>query len=538
MTTYVHPRRAQAVPGPAAPGRRWLALAVLCVTLLMVTLDTTVLNVALPTLVRDLHATTTQLQWIVDAYVLVFAGLLLVAGSVADRAGRKRVFCAGLLAFAAGSAWAAFSGSTDMLIAARASMGIGGAIMMPSTLSLITSIFTDTGERQRAIGLWAGTSGLGIALGPIVGGALLARFWWGSVFLINVPIALAGFALAVPLVPESRSPAPRRPDYAGAVLSIAGLGLLLWSLIEAPARGWTSPRVLAAGTGGLVVLALFVLWEGRTSHPMLNLALFRERALTGAVCSMAMVAFGLFGTLFLLTQYLQFSLGYSALAAGIRVLPAAGTIAVVAPLGAFFLRVTTVRYAVATGLACIAAGLWQLSGATVASTYVSILPGLILLGLGVGLAMPAATESVMGSLPGTDTGVGAATNGAFMQTGGALGVAVIGSLLNTRYTDNISAILAPHHVPAAVLGTIRGSLGGALEVAARLGGQFGAELAAVARGAFVSGMDLGLLTGALVAFAGCAVALAVLPDGRRTAARPVPKANETGTAKSSQDQHE
>jgi len=246
-------RQVPALPGPAAPARRWLALAVLCVTLLMVTLDTTVLNVALPTLVRDLNATTTELQWIVDAYVLVFAGLLLVAGSVADRIGRKRVFCAGLLAFGAGSAWAAFSGSTGMLIAARASMGIGGAVMMPSTLSLITSVFTDPAQRQRAIGLWAGTSGLGIALGPIVGGALLARFWWGPVFLINVPIALAGFALAVALVPESRSPAPRRPDYAGAAASIAGLGLLLWSLIEAPTRGWTSPRVLAAGTGGLEV---------------------------------------------------------------------------------------------------------------------------------------------------------------------------------------------------------------------------------------------------------------------------------------------
>lgn len=514
MTTHAHVPRAAAVPGPAAPGRRWLALAVLCATLLMVTLDTTVLNVALPTLVRDLDATTTQLQWIVDAYVLVFAGLLLVGGSVADRVGRKRVFCAGLLAFAAGSAWAAFSGSTGMLIAARASMGIGGAVMMPSTLSLITSIFTDPRERQRAIGLWAGTSGLGTALGPIVGGALLARFWWGSVFLINVPIALAGFALAVPLVPESRSQTPRRPDFAGAVLSIAGLGLLLWSLIEAPAHGWTSPQVLAAGTGGLAVLAMFAAWEGRTSHPMLNLALFRKRALTGAVCSMAMLAFGLFGTLFLMTQFLQFNLGYSALAAGIRVLPSAGTIAVVAPLGAFFLRTTRVRYTVAAGLACLAAGLWQLSGATVASTYVSLLPGLILLGLGVGLAMPAATESVMGSLPATDTGVGAATNGTFMQTGGALGVAVIGSLLNTRYTGNITAVVAPYHVPAAVLETIRGSVGGALGVAARLGGQFGAELAAAARSAFVSGMDLGLLTAAIVALVGCAVALAVLPGGR------------------------
>ncbi len=522
MTTHVRGHRGAGAPLPE-PGRdprRWLTLAVLCVALLMVNLDNTVLNVVLPTLVRDLQASTTELQWIVDAYVLVFAGLLLVAGSIADRAGRKKVFCAGLLAFAAGSAWAAFSGSTGMLIAARASMGIGGALMMPATLSLITSIFTDAAERQRAIGLWAGTSGLGVALGPIVGGALLARFWWGSVFLINVPIAVGGIAFAIPLIPESRSQTPRRPDLAGAALSIAGLGLVLWSLIEAPVRGWTSGRVLAAGAGGLAVLALFAVWESRTASPMLNLGFFRNRAFTGAITSMGMVTFGLFGSLFLLTQYLQFSLGYSALAAGTRVLPAAGTIAVIAPLSARALRVTTVRYTVAAGLACIAAGLWALSGVTVASTYASILPGIMLLGAGAGLAMPAATESVMGSLPGTDTGVGAAANGTFLQTGGALGVAVIGSLLSTRYTGNMTAALAPFHVPSKVMQDITGSLGGALEVAARLGGRFGTLLAGAARSAFVSGMDLGLLTGACVAIGGCVIALLVLPGRRPRVVRP------------------
>jgi EmrB/QacA subfamily drug resistance transporter len=517
MTTFVHPPRI-AAGRPAEPGRpvrRWLALAVLCVALLMVNLDNTVLNVALPTLVRDLHATTTELQWIVDAYVLVFAGLLLVAGSVADRVGRKKVFCFGLVAFAAGSTWAAFSGSTGMLIAARASMGIGGAVMMPATLALITNIFTEPAERQRAIGLWAGTTGLGIALGPIVGGALLARFWWGSVFLINVPIAAAGFACAIPLVPESRDRQARRPDLAGAALSIAGLGLLLWALIEAPVRGWTSARVIAAGAGGLAVLTLFTVWESRTTHPMLNLGFFRNRAFAGAVCSVAMVTFGLYGTLFLLTQFLQFSLGYSALAAGMRVLPAAGMIAVIAPLSALALRVTTVRYTVTAGLACIAAGLFLLSGTAATSSYVSMLPGILLLGAGAGLALPAATESVMGSLPAQNTGVGSAANGTFLQTGGALGVAVIGSLLNTRYTGDISAAMAPYHVPAAVSQAVSGSLGGALGVAARVGGHLGAMLAAAAKSAFASGMDLGLLTGACVAIGGCLVALLVLPRRER-----------------------
>ena len=511
MATQAPARPLSSSPAPRPVPGRWLALAVLCMTLLIVALDNTVLNVALPTLVRDLHASTTQLQWVVDAYVLVFAGLLLVSGSIADRVGRKKVFCAGLLTFAAGSAWAAFSGSTGMLIAARASMGIGGATMMPATLSLVTSIFTEPAERQRAIGLWAGTSGLGIALGPIVGGLLLARFWWGSVFLVNVPIALVGFGLAIWLVPDSRNRASRKPDLPGAVASITGLGLLLWSLIEAPVRGWSSVRVLAALAGGIAILAVFAWWERKTAHPMLPVSFFCRRAFSGAVTSVALTMFGLFGALFLLTQYLQFGLGYSALATGIRVLPAAGAIAVIAPMSSLLLRLTAPRYVTGAGLAAIACGLWQISGATVTSTYGSIVIGMILLGIGAGLAIPAATGSVMGSLPGGDAGVGSAANGAFLRTGGALGVAVMGSLLNTRYTSDISGVLAPYRVPPAIMRVIGSSLGGAEQVASQARGQLGAGLTRVAQGAFVSGMDLALAVAALVALCGCLVALIVLP---------------------------
>jgi EmrB/QacA subfamily drug resistance transporter len=514
MTTHVHKVPAAAPGRPAAPPSRWLALAVLCVTLLMTTLDVTVLNVALPTIVRDLNATTTQLQWIVDAYVIVFAGLLLSAGSLADRIGRKKAFLAGLVVFAGGSAWAAFSGSVGMLIAARAAMGVGGAFMMPSTLSLITSIFTDTTERQRAIGLWAATTGVGIALGPIVGGLLLSHFWWGSVFLINAPIAAVGFACAIPLIPDSRNLDAKAPDLAGAALSIAGMGLVLWSLIEAPVRGWTSARVLAAGIGGLAVLALFVAWERRSAHPMLDLRFFRKREFSGAVSSVGLATFGMYGALFVLTQWLQFSLGYSALKAGLCVLPAAGAIAVVAPLSTLSLRLAGVRYTIAAGLLLIAGAFWQISSVSVSSGYGDVVAGVALLGVGAGLVIPAATESVMGSLPGGETGVGSATNGTFLQVGGALGVAVIGSLLNTRYTDDITAALAPYHVPEAVMTTVRGSLGGALEVAARVGGTFGAGLAHLAREAFVSGMDLGLTVGAFVALGGCLIAVGMLPSAR------------------------
>ncbi len=514
MTTHVHELPAAAPERSASPRTRWLALAVLCVTLLMVTLDVTVLNVALPTIVRDLNATTTQLQWIVDAYVIVFAGLLLSIGSLADRIGRKKVFLAGLAAFAAGSTWAAFTGSVGMLIAARAAMGVGGAFMMPSTLALITSIFTDVTERQRAIGLWAATTGVGIALGPIVGGLLLSRFWWGSVFLINVPIAVIGFACAIPLIPDSRNPAARAPDLVGAALSTAGLGLLLWALIEAPARGWTSVRVLAAGIGSLAVLGLFTFWESRTTHPMLNLRFFANRELSGAVSSVALATFGMYGALFVLTQWLQFSLGYSALRAGLCVLPAAGAIAMVAPLSTVGIRLAGIRYTIAAGLLMIAGSFWQISTANAGSGYADVVSGVVLLGIGAGLVIPAATESVMGSLPAGDTGVGSAINGTFLQVGGALGVAVIGSLMNTRYQDQITAALAPYHVPAAVTETVRGSLGGALEVATRVGGELGSGLAQLARDAFVSGMDLGLTTGAFVALGGCLIALIVLPRHR------------------------
>jgi EmrB/QacA subfamily drug resistance transporter len=511
-----------------APSRRWLALGVLCVSMLMANLDNTVLNVALPTLVRVLDAASTQLQWIVDSYIIVYAGLVLVAGSLADRIGRKRTFLAGLLIFAAGSAWAAFSGSVGLLIAARAGMGIGGALMMPSSLSIVTDMFRDGSERQRAIGLWAATSGLGAALGPIVGGLLLSRFWWGSVFLINVPIAVIGVACAISLVPDSKNAAARRPDLTGAALSIAGLGLLLWAVIEAPLLGWTSGLVIGAGLGALAILGAFVAWERASSHPMLRLELFANRRFSVAISSTGLVNFVLYGALFLLTQLLQFDLAYTPLQAGLRILPAAGAIAVVSPSAAVFVRLAGTKLTVVAGLLGIAAGLWVDSHLSVTSNYGDVVLGMVLLGAGAGLAIPAAIGSVMGSLPPGDLGVGSATNGTFMQVGGALGVAVIGSLLATRYQGRVSAALAPHHIPPAIHSTILSSIGGALDVASRLGGTLGPLVAHVARTAFLSGANLGLRTTAVVALAACLIALAALParaprrDDPASAGKPAP----------------
>ncbi|NGN70296.1 MFS transporter [Streptomyces sp. A7024] len=495
--TRTPPAPSSAAPQPSA--RRWPALAVLCVSLLIVTLDNTVLNVALPTLVRRMDATPNQLQWVVDAYALVLGGLLLVAGSLADRIGRKRTFLAGLVLFAAGSTWAAFSGSVEMLIAARAGMGIGAALIMPSTLALITDMFPEPGVRQRAIGIWSATSGLGIALGPIVGGLLLERYWWGSVFLINVPIAALGLLLALLRVPDSRNPHAARPDVLGALLSIAGIGAVLWAVIEAPVHGWSSRPVLYAGGAGIVMLLLFTMRELLTSHPMLHLDFFRRRSFTAAVLSVAPATFGLFGGMFVLTQYLQSGLGYSPYEAGLRLLPNAGAIAVCAPAAALLVRKVGTKATATAGLLALAAGLAQMSTVSAGSTYGDVLPGMILTGVGAGLVLPSATGSVMGSLPREHTGVGSATNGTFLQVGGALGVAVIGSLLTTRYTDRMTAYAGEIRLPRALEGAATESIGAAQRAAAQAGGETGAAVLQLARRAFTSGMSIALLAGAAVA---------------------------------------
>jgi len=492
--------------------RRWWVLVVLCTSLLIVSLDNTILNVALPSIVRDFHASSSELQWIVDSYAVLFAGLMLVFGSIGDHVGRKRVFVAGLVVFATGSAMSAFSGSPHWLIASRAFMGVGGAAIMPSTLSILTNVFTEERDRARAIGMWSGTTGIGIAVGPIAGGWLLAHFWWGSVFLINVPIALAGALGALWLVPESRDPAARRPDPVGGGLSTVGMGLLLWGIIEAPDLSWSSARVVGALALAAVVLGSFVLWERHSTHPMLDLSFFRSRRFSAAIGSMSFVIFALMGALFLLTQYLQFALGYSPLAAGLRVGPVALVILVVAPLSSLLVRAVGTKVIVATGMATIAIGLALLSATTVAGHYGAALPALVLLGIGTGLAFAPSTESVMGSVPRERTGVGSATNGTALQLGGALGVGVLGSLLASRYQGRLDPVLALRGAPAAARHLVDGSLGGALAVAQHVGGAQGAALATLAREAFVSGMDLAMVVGAAVASVGAVLVLVFLPS--------------------------
>jgi len=387
-------------------------------------------------------------------------------------------------------------------------------------LSILTNVFVEEQDRARAIGIWSGATGLGVAVGPIAGGWLLAHFWWGSVFLVNVPVIALGLVASIWLVPDSKNPSSKRPDHFGAVLSMVGMGLLLWGIIEAPTRTWESPLVLGALAGAALVLGAFVVWERCSHHPLLELSFFGSRRFSAAMGSMALVLFALAGVLFLLTQYLQFSLGYSALQAGLRIGPIALILLVVAPISSVLARRLGTKPIVATGMATIATGLWLLSRTTVAGSYGSALPAFVMLGIGTGLAFAPSTESVMGSLPRTQAGSGAATNSTALQLGGALGVGVLGSLLASRYQGRMHLALAHQHVPASILGVINGSLGGALEVARHVGGTSGIALAEVARRSFVSGMDLAMTIGAVAVAAGAMVVLAVLPSRAGPAREP------------------
>jgi EmrB/QacA subfamily drug resistance transporter len=482
---------------------------------LLISLDNTVLNVALPSIARNLDASSSELQWMVDAYAVAFAGLLLSLGALGDRAGRKWVFMAGLVVFGGGSIVAAWSGSPLVLTMSRALMGVGAAALMPCTLSILTNVFTTERDRVRAIGIWSGTMGIGVALGPILGGVLLAHFWWGSVFLINVPIAFVGLIASIWLIPNSKNPSSFRPDAVGSFVSMLGLGLFLWGIIDAPSRGWTSPLVAGSLIAGTLLLAAFVVWERSIDHPMLPLRFFSNRRYSVAIGALALVLFSLIGMFFLMTQYLQFDLGYSPLQAGVRVIPVAVALLVVAPFSVLIARLIGTKYVVGTGLLLIALAFGLLSRTTMAGTYRDCFYPFVLVGVGVALALAPCTESVMGSLPKRHAGVGSATNDAAMQVGGALGVGVLGTVLNLRYQHVMTRAIAHAGIPTLIQRLIDSSLGAALAVAQRAPKHQGAELALLARRAFVSGMDEALVIATFVICAAGLVVLALLPNRGR-----------------------
>ncbi|MFG2293824.1 DHA2 family efflux MFS transporter permease subunit [Streptomyces sp. NPDC048603] len=493
--------------------RRWRILAVLCLSLVLIGLDNLILNLALPHIQQSLGATGSEPQWIVDSYTLVFGGLLLLAGSLADRFGRKRLLLLGLALFLVCSFAAAFAGSSGELIAARAAMGAGAALLMPATLSIIKDIFPPE-EQAKAVGIWAGAAALGVPLGPVVGGLLLEWFWWGSVFLVNVPVVLIAIVAGALLVPESRDEGHPGLDLLGALLSVAGLVLVVYALVEAPRNGWTDPQTLALLLAGAAVLAACMRWERRTAHPMLPPKLFGDARFGGTAAAITAIAFGMYGALYVLTQYLQFVLAYEPLQAGLRLLPVA-TMIPAAPLGSVLVRRCGLRAVVASGLALITAALVLMAGAGLESEGRAML-SLAVFGLGMGLAMPASADAMLAAVPPGRSGAGSAVTDTAMQIGGALGIAVVGSILTTSYREALPAL---GELPPAAAEAVHDSLGGASAAAAAAPGGGGQVLDA-ARLAFVSGLGDALVAGAAVTVAGTLAAVLVLP-GRRGARRAV-----------------
>jgi EmrB/QacA subfamily drug resistance transporter len=495
---------------PAVHEHRWITLGVLCLSLLIIVMDNTILNVAIPSLMVDLGATNSQIQWIVDSYVLVFAGLLLTTGSLSDRFGRKGALQLGIVLFGLGSAAAALSTTANQLIATRAFMGIGGALIMPATLSILTNVFRDPRERGRAIAIWAGFSGLAVAIGPMTGGFLLEHFSWHSVFWINIPIGIAALVLGVRYVPTSRDSKQRPLDPVGAVLSMVALASLLFGIIEGPAKGWSHDTVMGAFAVAVVTGLGFVAWELHTEHPMLQMTVFKNARFTAASMTITLTFFALFGSLFLMTQYWQLVHGYSPLQAGIRLLPHAATMMIVAPLSARLVELAGTKRVVLTGLTLIAIGLLLLSTIASDTPYVVVISYFVVMASGMGMTMAPATESVMGSLPRDMAGVGSAINDTTRQVGGALGVAIIGSVVSSLYASRIDTVAAGLGLDAASTSAAESSLGQAQRVADELGASAG-TLFADANTAFVDALTTGMRISAAVIVGAAVMAWKFLP---------------------------
>jgi EmrB/QacA subfamily drug resistance transporter len=488
-------------------GRRWWALGAIVLCLITLGFDATILNVALPTLATALPAGTGELQWIVDAYVLVFAGLLLPAGALGDRIGRKRLLIGGLVLFGLASAAATLVTQAGGLIVARAVMGLGAAILTPITLAILPVLFPPA-ERARAIAIATMGMGIGVPLGPIVGGWLLRHFWWGSVFAVNVPIAALALVAVLILVPESKDPTPRPADLLGGLLSTAGLVSLVYGVIEAPARGWVDPTVLVALAAGVVVLALFGLWERGTAYPMIDLRLFRRPRFGWGTAAATLATFTLYGLLFVLPQHLQAVLGFDALGTGARLVPLmAGLFLGAGVTEKLIIRLGS-RVPIVAGLLLIAAGLGL--GATTGRTdgYGFVASWLAVIGVGVGVALAPAMDAVLGELPPERSGAGTALTMTMRQVGGALGVALLGSVLAAAYTNRLDLAGRPGPVAAAA----RDSVAGAVQAAGQLGD---AALTLSAQAAYVHAMDVVLAVCAGLAVVGAGLVAWRMP------ARPV-----------------
>ena len=491
--------------------RRWTILGVLVVSLLVVVLDNTILNVAMKTLAdpnAGLGASQSDLAWMINSYTLVFAGLLFTAGILGDRLGRKRMLTAGLVVFGLASLASAYAQTPGQLIGARGLMGLGAAAIMPATLSIISNVF-DPAERGKAIGVWAGAVGLAVAIGPVTGGLLLEHFWWGSVFLINVPIIAAGVAAVRVLVPESRDPNPGRVDLVGVLLSIAGLGTLVYGIITGGNSGdWGRPAVWGSIVAGVLILLVFVAYERRSSHPALDVRLFRQPRFSAAVGTVGLVFFAAMGSMFFGTFYLQLVRGYSPLQTGLLFLPFAAAQLIFAPRSAGFVQRFGPKAVCAAGMALVTAGLAAFLLVTEATPIWLLCLVYFAMGAGMASVIAPTTEAVMSTLPREKAGVGSAVTNTVRQVGVALGVAVLGSLLSQVYRGLMEGRLTG--LPVALRDGAAESLAATYAAAAQVG-PAGATLLDPANSAFVQAMHWAAGGSALAALLGLAAVLRWLP---------------------------
>ena len=507
MTT-TQPHRAVRYSGHP---RRWTILAIISLALLIVVLGNTVLNVALPTLGTELDATSAQLQWFLDGYILVFAALLLVGGAVGDRIGRRRAFTLGLAVFGVASAAATLATSGGGLIAARGAMGVGAALVMPTTLSIINDVFPDD-DKPKAMVAWSAVASFGIALGPTVGGWMVDQFWWGSIFLINVPVVVVAIIGARVTVPESRTPRGVPVDGVGALLSVITMGALVHGIIELPTWGWhpthtALPLAVAVGVG-----ALFILWEARTPHPMMPLRIFTDPYFSAVCAALVLANFALMGMIFFYTMYTQLVMGYSAYKTGLTIIPAAVAIALFSVLSARLHYRVGPKIPIATGMGAIAVALLLFSQVRPDWPVATLTAAQIVLGAGAGLASTSATASLMSALPEDGTGVASAFNDITREIGALLGVAVLGSAMTAGYAASMTETV--HGLPPGLASAARDSFVGALGAADALDEAAGLDLMTAATSAMGDGILVGSLTGAVVAALGVLVAVTWVP-GRR-----------------------
>ncbi|WP_210584605.1 MFS transporter [Streptomyces sp. GESEQ-35] len=501
--------------GPYA--RRWWALLVLCLSLLIVVMANTSLIVAAPDMTKDLGLSSSDLQWVIDGYTVPYAALMLVLGSIGDKYSRRGALILGLLIFAGGAVMGGLVDETGLVVVARVIMGVGAAVVMPATLSLLVAMFP-RGERAKAITAWSATSGLAIAVGPLAAGWLLENHAWGSTFLMNVPLALVGVVGALLLVPPSKAEKMGRIDYIGGLLSIVSVGSLVYATIEGPHFGWGVGPVTAAVVAGVGLLA-FVAWELKHPHPMLNVRKFRERPFSGSMLAVLFFFFGTFGSIYYSTQFLQFVLDYNALETGIRLLPLAGAVFVGAAVTGRLAPKLGVKLVVGTGMVIGTAGVFLLTQIESGSTYTDFLAPLLLLGLAIGLSVSPATDTIMGSFPESELGVGGGANDTALELGGSLGIAILGSLLATSYKDKLTDLVGGH-LPATAMDTAKDSVGGGLAVAEQIaktpsaGPQQAQTLVDAVHESFAHAVAQTSLIGAVIMAVGTVIVVVVLP-GRK-----------------------